>query len=72
MVDPEEHTSTATSGPKVLYCSICEKVILPEHGWTGGHNAHPVNNGRCCSDCNTKVVVPMRLQMLLAKRSPPG
>lgn len=72
MVDPEEHTTTGTSGPQVLSCSICSKPILPEYGWSGGHNAQPVNDGRCCSDCNTKVVVPMRIQRMLAKRSPPG
>jgi len=28
-----------------------------------GHNAQPVNDGRCCEDCNWMVVVPRRLGM---------
>lgn len=37
-------------------CSIC-------HGeYEGfGHNAYPVNEGRCCDECNTMVVIPVRL-----------
>jgi len=52
-------------------CSICKQDILPDLcGWTGGHNAQPVNNGRCCGDCNSSVVIPrryidMKLQSLL-------
>jgi hypothetical protein len=38
-------------------CSICQK------GFTGyGHNAHPVNDGRCCDACNASVIVPTRLR----------
>lgn len=37
-------------------CSICGKEYT---GW--GNNARPVNNGRCCDECNTKVVIPARM-----------
>ena len=30
--------------------------------WTHGHNARPVAEGQCCSDCNYSVVVPARLR----------
>jgi hypothetical protein len=52
----------------VLNCSICkakidEQVIknTKQVYWTEGHNAEPVNSGRCCSYCNDNVVVPVRM-----------
>jgi hypothetical protein len=48
-------------------CSICRGPIPVEHGsWKYGHNAEPVNDGRCCSDCNHNVVIPTRLWHLHA------
>ncbi len=53
-------------------CSICSQPI-PKRViginketnepiyWDDGDNAEPVNSGRCCSDCNYKVVIPARL-----------
>ena len=38
-------------------CSICGVAI----GDRFGNNAQPVNAGRCCSMCNTTVVIPVRL-----------
>jgi len=29
--------------------------------WEKGHNAEPVEKGRCCEECNLKVVIPTRL-----------
>tara|TARA_Y100000310_G_scaffold333247_1_gene410406 strand:+ start:2477 stop:2650 length:174 start_codon:yes stop_codon:yes gene_type:complete len=50
-------------------CSICKKDILPDPmGWAGGHNAEPVNKGRCCGKCNDKVVLPARLQEWTERR----
>jgi hypothetical protein len=40
-----------------IKCSICT-APMPE---TLSHNAEPLNNGRCCSHCNTEMVVPYRL-----------
>ena len=53
---------------KALKCSICHEKI-DEHVnpstnkvyWTEGHNAQPINNGRCCTICNDTIVVPVRL-----------
>lgn len=47
-------------------CSICGGPIGIEiGGWADGHNAEPVNHGRCCSACNEQVVIPMRIQRML-------
>ena len=45
-------------------CSICRLDIdIQESGWDDGHNAQPVNDGRCCTECNGRVVLPARLGM---------
>lgn len=36
---------------KKQFCSICQK---PLDGY--GNNAEPINNGRCCDECNDLVV----------------
>lgn len=43
-------------------CSIC-------HGkYDGfGNNAQPINEGRCCNECNEKVVVPIRILRAINK-----
>ena len=55
-----------------MECSICkqeiEKQVNPETGkvfWDQGHNAAPVNEGRCCDLCNFKVVIPARIEMMM-------
>ena len=48
-----------------MKCVICEETIKPERGWKGGHNAEPVEVGRCCTECNNTVVVPVRIQEFL-------
>ena len=46
-------------------CSICFNTIgIDDDGWDGGHNAQPVNDGRCCEACNEMVVLKARLQQL--------
>lgn len=41
-------------------CSICRT------GYAGfGHNAWPVNDGRCCDICDSSVVVPSRINTLI-------
>ena len=43
-------------------CSICRLDIdVQEGGWDDGHNAQPINDGRCCTQCNSRVVIPARL-----------
>ena len=44
-------------------CSICGNAIeIQISGWEYGHNAQPVNDGRCCTLCNDLVVIPTRLR----------
>jgi len=48
---------------KPMMCSICHYPIpVQPSGWRGGNNAQPVNDGRCCDDCNAHVVIPTRLR----------
>ena len=46
-----------------MNCSICKEKIK---GY--GHNAEPVNNGRCCDDCNVKVVIKKRIEILIGSK----
>ena len=41
-----------------MECSICSEEITDWHG----HNAEPVNSGRCCNICNMMVVIPERIK----------
>jgi len=51
-------------------CSICQKEIQPdENSWDGTNNAEPVNDGRCCHDCNRTVVVPARIRLTFAGKA---
>ena len=48
---------------KTVICSICNEQITSDYiGWDGGHNASPINEGRCCGVCNDLEVVPARLE----------
>ena len=56
-------------------CCICgEKIdamVSPDTGkeiWIKGHNALPVKDGRCCSDCNNKIVVPLRIMGTISSK----
>ena len=40
-----------------MKCVICGKPIK---GY--GHNAMPIKEGRCCDECNIKVVIPKRIK----------
>lgn len=47
-------------------CGICKQPIDVEpSGWTKGHNAHPVMDGRCCDLCNQMYVIPERINQML-------
>ncbi len=41
-----------------MECSICHLDVDDEFG----HNAEPINTGRCCDDCNSTVVIPRRIR----------
>lgn len=54
-----------------MKCSICDGPIkvLPT-GWSTGNNAAPVNDGRCCDECNFMIVIPARIAGMGAFRTP--
>ena len=59
-----------------MKCSICNKDILGDvvtdsEGlqkvvFSKGHNAQPINDGRCCDRCNEDIVVPHRIADMMA------
>ena len=60
---------------KTKKCSICKKPLDVMIGhesksvlWDDGHNAAPINSGRCCSTCNTRVVTPTRIVLYLKNK----
>ena len=55
---------------KTTKCSICKQPIQPDFsGWNGGHNAEPINSGRCCGICNDYIVTPRRMSEFLERRN---
>ena len=36
-----------------MKCSICGNTINDKYG----NNAQPINDGRCCDDCNISVII---------------
>jgi len=61
MVKPEgEIIGGLCSTIITLSCVLCGVELT---GW--GHNAQPVAEGRCCFDCNYKVVIINRLEKLV-------
>jgi len=56
-------------------CCICKEpidVLVGSDGeelWSHGNNAEPVvEGGRCCTSCDQEVVIPTRIQIMLAKK----
>jgi hypothetical protein len=46
---------------QVFACSICQRSV---QGY--GNNAAPINDGRCCDNCNSNVVIPARIERMYA------
>jgi hypothetical protein len=53
-IEMADDTDDAEEGP----CSICGQQY---QDW--GNNAAPVNDGRCCNECNSTRVIPARLAL---------
>ena len=43
-----------------MECSICHLEINDKFG----HNAEPINTGRCCELCNSTFVIPHRIKLM--------
>jgi|ETNvirnome_2_130_1030620.scaffolds.fasta_scaffold01509_15 hypothetical protein len=56
-----------------MKCSICQLEIEAEaiSGWDKGHNAQPVNDGRCCTSCNDNIVIPARINQHVTRNREP-
>jgi hypothetical protein len=55
-----------------MNCSICKNPIeVQANGWEGGHNAFPLTNGKCCTNCNDNEVIPMRMAFIASGRPMP-
>lgn len=44
---------------EIQSCCLCDGPI---NGY--GHNAEPCWQGRCCDECNTYIVIPVRISVL--------
>lgn len=44
----------------MIKCCICGKKIEERES----NNASPLKEGRCCNDCNVKVVIPHRYKLI--------
>ena len=51
-----------------MNCVICSSDILHQsNGWDKGHNPSPIKeDGRCCEECNSTVVIPTRLSKFMS------
>ena len=48
-----------------MKCIICiEEIEVEISGFSEGHNAEPIEEGRCCSDCNDMYVILARMKQL--------
>jgi len=69
---PELEPPKPDDGPhrKPLICCICDKPIPVKHGWAGGNNAEPAASGRCCDECESTVVIPLRIARMMGRPKP--
>jgi len=52
-----------------MKCSICGKEIEANAwGYDQGNNAQPINDGRCCEECNNTKVIPERLRIVMGRK----
>jgi len=40
--------------------------------WDQGNNAQPIDDGRCCNECNAHIVIPARLTEIKLKMNKSG
>lgn len=43
-------------------CSICGGIYTH---W--GNNAEPINDGRCCDECDALIVIPERIKRIVKR-----
>jgi hypothetical protein len=57
-----------TKTEKPLTCCICGGDIEVRGTWRHGNNAQPVADGRCCTECDNTVVIPLRIDLIREAR----
>jgi len=50
--------------PDEKICSICSEVITTDSAGWEGHNAEPINSGKCCNHCNARIVERIRFNLV--------
>lgn len=66
--NPKTGNTTTEEASQLLFnvtktnCVLCNK---PYNGY--GNNAQPVKDGRCCNDCNSKIIIPARIKNIMNK-----
>jgi len=61
-----------------MQCVICKGEIekqYTEEGvmyWDQGNNAQPIDDGRCCNECNATIVIPARLTEIKLRMNKSG
>jgi hypothetical protein len=53
-------------------CSICQQPFSMTNCFNPytvkyGNNAQPVNDGKCCDECNRDIVIPARIVIVQAE-----
>lgn len=52
-----------------MKCCLCKEEIDVQGNWTEGHNAQPLKDGRCCTNCNATKVIPERIKRFSQARN---
>ena len=61
-----------------MECCICKKEIEKQYTkegvmfWDQGNNAQPIDDGRCCNECNATIVIPARLTEMKLRMNKSG
>ena len=62
-----------------MKCVICGEIIDYQYNkkgevvWKEGHNPEPISShGRCCSKCNSDIVIPARIADIYVKEKKDG
>lgn len=51
-----------------MKCCLCKKEIEVKGTWSQGNNANPVKDGRCCDRCDSEIVIPFRIKLIIGDR----
>ena len=61
-----------------MKCCICKCEIEKQYTkegvmyWDQGNNAQPIDDGRCCNECNATIVIPARLTEMKLRMNKSG